>query len=608
MMRSGSFSRLLFPVVGVLLAAAPCSLIAANTYQVHNLVSDIPGADKTDTALVNPWGIALSPTSPFWISDNHAGLSTLYSVSGTTGLSVVSLRVTIPVSGKGGTTGSPTGIVAPSFYGATGFQVAPGANASFIFASEDGTISGWANGANPTQAIVKVDKSASNAVYKGLALGLIGTTPYLYAANFNSGAIDVFDTNYAAFSLPNGFKDPAVPAGFAPFNIQNLGGKLYVTYAKQDTAKTEDVAGAGNGYVSVFDTSGTLLQHLVSQGNLNSPWGLAIAPAGFGDFANDLLVGNFGDGKINVYDPATGKSIATLQDLKGNPIAITGLWALQVGNGASGGDANAIYFTAGIAGTGNREDHGLFGSIQAAPAYATTAPVVNGASFQSNAGPNTFITIKGQNLAATTRGWQTADFVNGALPTTLDGVSVTINGKPAYVNFISPGQINVLTPADTTVGSVQVQVTNNGFTSITTTATLQAVAPAFFMFSQGGGKYIAATHADNSLLGPTMLLPNNAATPAKPGDTIVLYATGFGATNPAIPDGKLVTSPAPLVTTPTVTIGGAPATVTFAGLTGAGLYQINVVVPASTADGDQAVVAQAGGQSTQTGALISVQH
>ena len=603
-MRSQNYSRLWLPLAGMLLAGAPCTLQAANNYLVHNLVSDIPGADKTDAALANPWGIAFSLTGPFWLSDNRTGLSTLYSVNSTTGLSIVALQVTVPLSAKGGTTGAPTGIVAPSFYGITGFQVAAGINASFIFDSEDGTISAWANGANPTRAIVKVDKSGSNAVYKGLAMGLNGTTPLLYAANFGGGTIDVFDTTYAAVSLP--FKDPAVPAGFAPFNIQNLGGKLYVAYAKQDNARADDVAGPGNGYVAVFDTAGVLLQHLISQAQLNSPWGLAIAPAAFGDFAGNLLVGNFGDGRINAFDAATGKFNAALQDVKGAPISITGLWALQVGNGGTGGDSSAIYFTAGIAGpSGAREDHGLFGSIQAGPTFAASA-VVNGASFQPNAAPNTWITISGKNLSATARTWQDADFVNGALPTSLDGVSVTINGKPAYVYFISPTQINVLSPVDATQGAVQVQMSNNGLASATASTTLQAVAPAFFLFSQGGNKYIAATHANNSLLGPTTLFPNGAATPAKPSETIVLYATGLGATTPAIPDGKLVTTALPLVALPSVTIGGAPATVSFGGLVSAGLYQLNVVVPAAAADGDLAVTMQVGSQSSQTGAFITV--
>lgn len=603
-MRSRIYARLLFSAAGLLLAASPYSLQAANAYLVHNLLSDIPGADKTDTALVNPWGIAFSATGPFWIGDNRTGLSTVYTVNGTTGLSISTLKVTIPLSARGGTTGAPTGVVAPSFYGITGFQVSPGNNASFIFDSEDGTISAWANGADATHAIVKVDKSGSNAVYKGLAMGLNGTTPLLYAANFGNGTIDVFDTNYAAVSLP--FKDPSVPAGFAPFNIQNLGGKLYVAYAKQDNAKADDVAGPGNGYVAVFDTAGNLLQHLISQAQLNSPWGLAIAPAAFGDFAGNLLVGNFGDGRINAFDATTGKFNAALQDLKGTPISIPGLWALQVGNGGSGGDTSTIYFTAGIGGpTGAREDHGLFGSIQAGPTFSASA-IVNGASFQPTAAPNTWITITGKNLAATARSWQDADFVNGALPTSLDGVSVTINNKPAYVYFVSPTQINVLSPVDATQGAVQVQVSNNGLASATASTTLQAVAPAFFLFSQGGNKYIAARHADNSLVGPATLFPN-ASTPAKPGETIVLYATGLGATTPAIPDGKLITSALPLAAVPIVTIGGAQATVSFGGLGSTGLYQLNVIVPATTADGDQPVVAQIGSQSSQTGAFITVQ-
>ena len=606
-MKFRNSSRLSFLAAGMLMATAPGSVYAANAYLVHNLLSDIPGADKTDTALVNPWGIAFSATGPFWIGDNRTGLSTVYTVNATTGLAISTLKVTIPLSARGGTTGAPTGVVAPSFYGiTTGFQVAAGINASFIFDSEDGTISAWANGADPTRAIVKVDKSGSNAVYKGLAMGLNGTTPLLYAANFGAGTIDVFDTTYAAVTLPGGFKDASVPTGFAPFNIQNLGGKLYVTYAKQDNAKADDVAGPGNGYVAVFDTAGTLLQHLISQAQLNSPWGLAIAPAAFGDFAGNLLVGNFGDGRINAFDATTGKFNAALQDAKGTPITVTGLWALQVGNGGNGGDSSAIYFTAGIGGpTGAREDHGLFGSIQAAPTFVPAA-VVNGASFQPTAASNTWITITGKNLAATARTWQDADFVNGALPTSLDGVTVTINGKPAYVYFISPSQINVLSPVDATQGAVQVQMSNNGLASGTASVTLQAVAPAFFLFSQGGNKYIAATHANNSLLGPTTLFANGAATPAKPSETIVLYATGLGATTPAIPDGKLVTTALPLAALPQVTIGGAPATVSFGGLVAAGLYQINVVVPATAADGDLAVTMQVGSQSSQAGAFITV--
>src|SRR6266571_1930009 len=220
---------------------------AQNAYFQHNLVSDIAGyADRTDTNLVNPWGIALSGTSPFWISDNHAGLSTIYNGSG----APQSLVVIIPPPSGGTPPGAPTGIV---FNNTTNFAVAPGSAARFIFATEDGTIASWASG---NSAVVKADNSASGAVYKGLALGSSGGSNYLYAANFFAGTIDAFDANYSAATLTGSFSDPSIPAGFAPFDVQNIGGKLFVTYAKQDAAKHDDVPGAGNGFINIFDTSG----------------------------------------------------------------------------------------------------------------------------------------------------------------------------------------------------------------------------------------------------------------------------------------------------------------------------------------------------------------
>ncbi|MGI8991639.1 MAG: TIGR03118 family protein [Bryobacteraceae bacterium] len=598
MLQKIDFCRL---TLSLALAFAPQCARAANAFVQHNLVSDIDGmADHTDPGLVNPWGIATSATSPFWISDNRTGLSTLYNSAGV----VNALKVTVPTPGGSGTS-APTGIV---FNSTMVFNVAEGKPASFIFATEDGTISGWNSTVDMTHAVVKVDQSAAKAVYKGLAMGSINGGPVLYASNFYAGKIDVFDANFAPVSLTGAFLDPMIPAGFAPFNIQNLSGKLYVTYAKQDAAKQDDVSGPGNGYVDVFDMSGVLLQRIAAGGVLNSPWGVAIAPAGFGDFGGNLLVGNFGNGRINAFSltggMTAGMSTGALQDAKGNAIVIPGLWALQLGNGGNGGDSNAIYFTAGIPGpSGPVESHGLFGSLQAGPAIVSNG-VVNGASFQPGIAPNTFITILGSSLASTTRTWGSADFVNGKLPTQLDGVSATVNGKPAYIYFVSPKQLNILSPVDTMTGQVQVQIMNNGLTSATLTAQMQAVSPAFFLI--GMGKYIAATHGDGSVIGPAALFPGS-STPAKPGETIVLYGTGFGATNPAIPDGSLVTSAAKLVETPMITVGGAPATVTFAGLTGAGLYQINIVIPAATADGDVPVVAQAGGVSTQANALITVQ-
>jgi len=342
--------------------------MAQNSYFQRNLVSDIAGmAEKTDTNLVNPWGIATSATSPFWVADNHAGLSTLYDGNGV----AMSLIVTIPPPPGGTPPAAPTGVV---FNGSTNFQVSPGAAARFIFATEDGTIVGWNSGAN---GVVKADNSTNGAIYKGLGIGVSSGSNYLYAANFFAGAIDVFDQTYVQVTLPGSFLDPTIPAGFAPFNIQNFGGQLYVTYAKQDADKHDDVPGSGNGFVSVFDTSGNFIRRLISNGALNSPWGLAIAPTNFGLFSGALLVGNFGNGRINAFDVSTGNQLGTLQDPAGNPIAIPGLWGLIVGNGGNGGDTRTIYFAAGIAGTNSIEDHGLLGSISALS--PTFSAVSNGA-------------------------------------------------------------------------------------------------------------------------------------------------------------------------------------------------------------------------------------
>ena len=364
---------------------------AQNAYFQHNLVSDIAGyADRTDTNLVNPWGIAISATSPFWISDNHAGLSTLYNGSGVP----LSLVVAIPPPSGGAPPGAPTGIV---FNNTTNFAVAPGAGARFIFATEDGTIASWASG---NSAVVKADNSASGAVYKGLALGSSGGNNYLYAANFFAGTIDVFFTNYSAGVLAGSFSDPSIPAGFAPFNVQNVGGQLFVTYAKQDNAKHDDVPGPGNGFVNIFDTSGNLIKRFASSNVLDSPWGIAMAPTNFGAFSGALLVGNFGDGQINAFDIATGTSLGSLQDAAGNAIVIPGLWGLVFGNGGSGGDKSTLYFSAGIPGTGAIEDHGLFGSISAiAPTFTGVTNKGLSAAFSWVAGAAPFLLQKKVNLS-----------------------------------------------------------------------------------------------------------------------------------------------------------------------------------------------------------------
>jgi len=508
--------------------------------------------------------------------------------------------VTIPPSKAVGVTGTgtPTGTV---YNATTGFAIATGEAASFIFDTLDGTISGWNHTVNAA-AQVMVDNSASGASYTGLAIGASGSNTYLYAANLSKGTIDVFDSNYNPVTLPNAFQDANLPAGYAPFNIQNLAGNLYVAYALQNTGKTFVTTGAGNGYVDVYSTAGTLMSRLVSGPHLNAPWGLAIAPTNFGDYANDLLVGNFGDGTVNVFNPTTGAYVATLNNADGTPIVIPNLWALQAGNGGSGGDANAVYFTAGIPGPDNG-NHGLLGRLQAAPVLTAT-DAVNGASFLPAIAPNTWVTITGGNLSGTTRVWDSDDIVNSALPTDIDSVSVTVNGTYAYVEYVSPGQLNVLLPVGLASGQAQVETYNFGLASATVAVTVQDVAPAFFL--QGDGKHIVATHADGTLVGPAST--TTGATPAAPGETIVLYGTGFGVTNPAAPEGKLITAPLTLATPPAITIGGTDAgQPAFAGLIDAGLYQINVTVPASTASGDVPVVALVGSTASPGTAVIAVQ-
>lgn len=327
------------------------------TYGQQDLVSDLPGrADHLDPNLVNPWGIAAGPTTPFWISDAETGVSTIYDGNG------VEARppVTIPTAAGGTPPGHPTGIV----FNPTGdFLVAPGAPAHFIFATEDGTISGWNSG---NAAVLKVDLSPSGAIYKGLALAAAAGGNYLYATDFHNGKVDVFDAEFNPVALPGPFADPTLPAGFAPFGIHNIGGELYVTYALQDEDAEDDVAGPGNGYVNVFDPNGVLLRRFVSACRLNSPWGVVSAPAGFGGFAGAVLIGNFGDGRINAFHPATGDYLGTLLDADTNPIQIPGLWGLIFGNGVRS-DSHALYFTAGIADGDSIEDHGLFGKFVPVP-------------------------------------------------------------------------------------------------------------------------------------------------------------------------------------------------------------------------------------------------
>ena len=347
--------------------AAITSTGPSQFYAQHNLVSDgfVP-ADHINSDVVNAWGLVAGPTTPWWIVDNGTGKSTLYNVATGT------FPLTVTVPGAGGEQGNPTGIV---FNGGSGFVVNNGASTSaarFIFASEDGTLSAF-RGVPVVTVVPNAQAPAHGAIYKGLAIDSDTNGLFLYATDFHNGAVDIFDASFHAVTIPGAFTDPTLPAGFAPFGIQNINGTIYVTYALRDEETEDDVAGPGNGFVDAFTTSGGLIRRVASMGELNSPWGLALAPADFGRFSGDLLVGNFGDGRIHAFDPATLTSdgefeaVGLLHSATGKPIQIDGLWALQFGHGTSATSANGLtntlFFTAGPA----EEEHGLFGSIVNVP-------------------------------------------------------------------------------------------------------------------------------------------------------------------------------------------------------------------------------------------------
>jgi uncharacterized protein (TIGR03118 family) len=333
--------------------------VCEDIYVQHNLVSDIPGmADFVDSNLVNPWGMSFSATSPFWVSDNGKGVTTLYNGIG----QPQSLVVTIPP----GASSAPTGQVFNPTSDFTLVPNTPTTKSNFIFATQSGTISGWAPTVNPTNAVIKVDNSAAGAVYTGLAIGSNATGNFLYAANFSKGTIDVFNGNFGAATLSGSFHDPNLPDGYSPFNIHAVGEKLYVEYAKVDPVTHDEQKGVGNGFVNVFDMNGNLVQRLASNGPLNAPWGVTLAPAGFGTFGGSVLVGNFGDGMINAYNATSGALLGNLKDALGNPIAINGLWGIDFRT-AGAFPLNTLFFAAGI----NEEENGLFGQIQVAPEPST---------------------------------------------------------------------------------------------------------------------------------------------------------------------------------------------------------------------------------------------
>ena len=351
-----------------------------NAYVVTRLVSDLPGkANFQDPVLQNAWGVAFTPgASPFWIADNATGCSTLYDGQGVPQPQPMPLLVKIPLPGgkvpasackhvdpnqpPKKTPAAPTGLV----WNPTSTFLVPNTTmpATFIWDTEDGTVAAWTGGLTPPdQAVLAVDNSPG-AVYKGLVFGTNVHGVFLFAANFRAGTVDVFgpatdNSNgmYVPVTTDGDFTDPDIPAGFAPFGIQNINGDLFVTYAKQDDKKHDDVAGLGNGFVDIFDTDGHLLRRFASQGPLNSPWGVARASFAFGRFSGDILAGNFGDGKIHAFD-SDGHFLGTLRDVNGKPIVLDGLWTLTLGGGRNS-NSDTLYFTAGP----NEETNGLFGTI-----------------------------------------------------------------------------------------------------------------------------------------------------------------------------------------------------------------------------------------------------
>ncbi len=318
----------------------------AQSYLLTNLVSDTPGmAAQTDPNLINGWGMSRDSSSPWWVSDNGTGVTTVYSGTG----SIIPLVVPIP-RGAGQTGhGNPTGQAAS---GGKGFKGSP----SFIFVTQDGTVSTWAGAATAANV---VDHSAAGAAYLGVAIAPINNVNFLFVANFASGTIEVYDQNYN--QVPSTFVDPMLPAGFSPFNVQLIGKHLIVTYAKPDSTKKNEIDGPGLGYVDVFDTNGTLVMRMKHGTYMNAPWGVAAAPSNFGKFSGALLISMAGNGWIGAFAPKTGKFLGWLSDATGYPLFADGIWGIEFGNGGQAGPKNTLYFAAGPSGGA----HGLFGSVTA---------------------------------------------------------------------------------------------------------------------------------------------------------------------------------------------------------------------------------------------------
>jgi uncharacterized protein (TIGR03118 family) len=407
----------------LLAAGSLASAQQATTYKQTNIISDgaVP-ALVTDPKFVDPWGISIGQA--FWINTNVTGLDYVNDASGN-----IAFKVTIPAASGTGT-GSPTGTVATTTAPSGSFVLSDDWAAAFLFCSLDGTISGWDStlSGSGNVALIAVNNSSKNAVYTDIALDTNSTGTYLLAANFGAGAsVEVYNTSFKAANLPGSFTDPNLPVGYAPYAIHTIGSTVYVTYMLRNTTTYQETLGAGTGIVDEYDTNGNLVTRAITGGKLNAPWGIALAPAGFGMYGGDLLVGNFGDGVINVYNPSTYAFIGQLTDANNNVIVNPGLWELVFGQASPAvGDPNTLYFAAGL----NDEKDGLFGSISAVS--AATAPP----TFVLSSSASTLTVSSGHNVTAT---------INLAPSNGFAGVvSLSCSGLPsgAACSF-SPSSVNV---------------------------------------------------------------------------------------------------------------------------------------------------------------------
>lgn len=444
-----------------------CMTARAQTtsYTQTNIISNQPGtASVTDPTLINPWGVSVGPA--IWIDAAGSGV---VKVDTSAGASVIP-DVTIPAASTNATHGFPSGTVYNT--AGTGFNLPNNSPALFLFATLDGTIAGW-NSASGTQAVTIVNNSATQASYTGIALDTNSTGTFLLAADFAHGTVGVFNSSFASATLSGSFVDPSLPAGYSPFDIHVIGGNVYITYAKVNPSNGGFVSGAGLGYVDEFDSNGNFITEAITQSVLNAPWGMALAPQGFGSFGGDLLVANFGDGVINAFNPTTFAFVGSLNTTEGTPIANPGLWEIFFGQGGTLGDPNTLYFAAGI----NNEQDGLFGSIGVV---------------QPAGGPN--FTLSASSTSLTIGAGQSSSLMLSITPTngfngqvtlscTSPTVSCTFNSSTVSLSGTSPISVSVSVsnsapppPAPSPYGEQHAMAVHSGHTS-TGIALLALIGP-----------------------------------------------------------------------------------------------------------------------------------